>query len=183
MVSEANKMWSDFFTKYKEIYGADKAHQFLDHLYANPMVVQEKEDKMLRQETTVLCGQSQPTETEYQRSYLRKELRDTKNEQLIQLEREFGLTDDAEPRSVNEIKKRILAGDFMYSGNKNEDYEHSSPWYHIRWRNPKKKEDHAGFQKAEEELLKKYRAAKDEIVILPLEQGLAAKRAFEGQAS
>jgi hypothetical protein len=137
---------------------------------------------MLRQEVNILAD-NQPTETELQRNHLIKGLRRELDQKLVQLEREFGLSDDEAPKTFNEFIKRIKAGDIIYDGSKDEDYEHgSSPYYNIRWRNPKKKEDRAGFYEAEKDLLKKYQAAKDEIVVLSLEQALAAKRLFETTA-
>jgi hypothetical protein len=164
----------------------------LSHLVNPPVVVdhlpsgiqhckKQKEDKMLRQELNFVgIAAQQATETELQRSHLIKGLRNLRDAKLDSLEIDHGLSDDEVPKTFNEFLKRVKSGDVIYHGSKDGDHEHSSGvWYHLRWRNPKKTEDRAGFKKAAAELQKKFDAAKDEIVVLPLDQGLAAKRAFE----
>jgi hypothetical protein len=154
------------------------------HLVNPPMVVQQGEEEMgyhkeCNAAQAIVVAGGQKTETEYQRKYLIEGLRDARDEKIDSLSKAFGLTDDDAPRTFKDFIARVKAGDIMYDGAKDEDYEHGSIYHHLRWRSPKRKEDKTGYRAAKARALAAYARAKDDIVVLPLETGLESKRAYE----
>lgn len=97
------------------------------------------------------------------------------------LPKQFGLSDDAAPRSVSEFVKRIQDGKFMYKDETKKDTEgyFYRPCEGIRWRDPSVKEDKDGHKAAYDSLSAAYQDAKDNIAIGTPVEGLAAVKALE----
>ena len=98
-----------------------------------------------------------------------------------ELPKQFGLSDDAAPRSVSEFVKRIQDGKFMYKDETKKDTEgyFYRPYEGIRWRDPSVKEDNAGHKAAYEALSAAYQDTKDTIAIGTPAEGLAAVKTLE----
>ena len=87
----------------------------------------------------------------------------------------FGLVDDNTPRTWEEALARIQAGKFTF-----EKPKHQWSWTDgLRWRDPAKKEDHAGYDAACMTLATIRTAAKDAIMSGVYADGLSALKAFE----
>jgi hypothetical protein len=101
-----------------------------------------------------------------------------KNEELRAL---YGLTDDEAPRSWNELVERISAGRFMIPEDRKAKIGYS-PLLYVRWRDPAKKEDCDGFEKAEKLLYTAAERAKDAIMALPAPEGLKVLQEFQDKS-
>lgn len=106
-----------------------------------------------------------------------------RNDKYHELRKTFGLTDDATPESLNEFIARLTSGKFTFPQDKRD-----SKWGiysildSIRWRDPSKKEDEAGFEIAAEKLADAYASTQDEIIVkTPTDPnaGLAALNSFK----
>lgn len=122
-----------------------------------------------------------PTESETQRSYLVDRLRTAFRTKDAALERKFGLRDDEEPRTFDEMIQRIKDGKYrLADGYKSDQKLWEGPQYYIRWRSVDK--DQAGYDAAETILKTAYQAAMDIIKVKSLDDGLVALQAFEKNA-
>lgn len=102
-----------------------------------------------------------------QREIVRSALRTQRESIRAQLRKDFGLVDDDEPRTPAEFIKRIADGQYTID-EKYLDYRSYAPWSYVRWRDPKKVEDKAGFKAAEEKLDASYQDAKLKAALLPI---------------
>lgn len=96
--------------------------------------------------------------------------------QRTELQRKFGLLDDASPETGQEIVDRILDG--KYSIKKYSTWNNNET-NKIRWHDPAVKEDRDGYNKAEKALDASFHSAQLDISIKPPMDGLAILRAFE----
>lgn len=119
------------------------------------------------------------TETERQKRFLLSELSTVEDRQEIKLRKQYGLMDDDEPRSFNELMARIKDGKFVI---KDENKDKPAWGYGlnlVKWRDPAVKEDQTGFEAAQKIMRVSYTDAVRTIKIgLPAE-GLAALKSFE----
>lgn len=124
-----------------------------------------------------------PTEAQTQRKYLEQRLYDVYQGKREPLEAKFGLTDDAPPTTPSELAERLKAGKFairgLDDGSDKNDYRYWSASELIRWRDPAKKADQAGFDAAKADLKAKRQAALDTIKIDEPKAGLDAVKALE----
>lgn len=102
-----------------------------------------------------------------QREIVRSALRTQREVIRNQLRKDFGLVDDEDPRTPAELIKRIADGQYTID-EKYLDYRSYAPWSYVRWRDPKKVEDKAGFKAAEEKLDASYQDAKLKAALLPI---------------
>lgn len=105
-------------------------------------------------------------ETE-QREIVRSALRTQREKLRSQFRKDFGLVDDDEPRTAAELIKRITDGQYTVDA-KRLDEKAWNPIGYVRWRDPSKVEDKAGFQAAEEKLDAAYADAKLKAALLPV---------------
>lgn len=100
-----------------------------------------------------------------------------KSEKHSELKRKFGLVDDDEPRTAEEIVARITAGKFIVLPEGANSYS-GSRFARFQWRDPSLKEDRAGYEAADKDLDAAYALAKDAVFTAPAD---AAKvvQAFE----
>lgn len=95
-----------------------------------------------------------------------------------QLNKDFYLVDDSTPTTPKEMVTRIESGKYeIIKGY--EDKEAYDPIRFIRWRDPSKKADKEGYDKAMVKMTAKYTETKDAIAILPATEALDAVKAFE----
>lgn len=95
------------------------------------------------------------------------------------LKKQFGLIDDEAPKTPAEFIKRIADG--MYTIDKDKmDKETYGPERYIRWRDPSKVEDKAGYDAAKKALEDAYTKAKDKVALGAAADLLAAVEAFDG---
>lgn len=106
-----------------------------------------------------------------QRTHLQNRLWMIKEVKTNKARNTFGITDDNPPTTPQEIVDRIKAGNFVISKDwtsKMEEYVYSPRCVvdYIRWRDPAKVEDKAGYKKWKEEVLHpQYTLLKDSIAI------------------
>lgn len=118
------------------------------------------------------------TETENQRSYLDARLSVIRNDMENALKKHFGLMNDEAPETSKDLVKRIQDGKFVLPKDREDCYAGDAHWS-IIWRDPAVKEDQEGYDAAYAKLRAAYKVARDDINILPPEEGLKTLRAFE----
>lgn len=102
-----------------------------------------------------------------QREIVRSTLRTFKYAKANELEKQFGLTDDEAPRTAAEFIERITSGQYTVD-EKYKDERTYSPSQFIRWRDPSKVEDRAGYKDAVKKLDAAYADAKLKAALLPI---------------
>lgn len=113
-----------------------------------------------------------------QRDYARSRIRDIRGAKEAAFEKQFGLIDDARPSTPAEFAKRIADG--LYTIDKeHQDVQFYRPSDYIRWRDPKKVEDKAGYKAAVEKLNAAYTKAKDKMILAPVSELEATIDAFD----
>lgn len=135
-----------------------------------------KENKMFYDEDGMCAG----SETLLQRNQLVSRIRDIACEKDEELERFFGLKDDAAPKTVNEIIERIKAGKFTIDEDKG-DKQGYGPLNYLNWRDPSKKKDQAGYNAAVIKLRAAQEEATDLVTFKTVDEGFAALQAFKAQ--
>lgn len=102
-----------------------------------------------------------------QRDAVRSALRSTRERLSADLKKSFGLTDDDKPSTPAEFVKRITDG--LYTIDKDDaDRMTYSPECYLRWRDPAKVEDKAGFKAAYDQLLVAYEDVKLKAILSPV---------------
>jgi hypothetical protein len=122
-----------------------------------------------------------PTETELQRRYLLNQVDGLNDDHTEELRKKYRMDNPRPPCNFNDLKKAFADNTITYTG-KEPDKEHWDIYdllARIKWRAEDDKPDDKGYDKAFEKLQAARTKAEDEIVILPLEEALAAKRGFE----
>jgi hypothetical protein len=117
-----------------------------------------------------------------QRNHARGRLRDLRDAKDLDLRKQFGLDDDASPKSPKELAKRIADGKFVIK-KVDEDMDEEDDYFYwqdaIRWRDPAVKEDKVGYKAATTELGKSYQRAKDQIILGTVADSLKVLQDFE----
>lgn len=121
------------------------------------------------------------TETQEQRYHLTDRLEVLHDKKVFELEKAFGLVDDERPYYLKDFVERIQKGMFVLPDHPERHLAEECSVYDISWRDPSVKQNQEGFQKASNILRDAYLAAKDDIMIRPVEEGLKTLRAFEAQ--
>lgn len=128
------------------------------------------------------------TETQDQRKYLTQRLETIYYKLEAPLYSQFGLTDDDAPTSPKELAQRIKDGKFVIKGLKDKsesDEFDDDSYFHgywtslLRWRDPAKKADAAGYEAAIKELKDLRQKTLDIIKIDEPKAGLDAIKALE----
>lgn len=141
-----------------------------------PVKKQEEENLMNYASATVQAG---TTETQDQRKYLAGRLEDVYRAKRSPLEAQFGLIDDDAPQSAEDFKARISEGRFTLRDAKDMGRYFYNWTEALRWRDPAKKADDAGFEAARKELKAEKQKALDIIKIDEPKAGLDAIKALE----
>lgn len=144
-------------------------------VYAAPTTASTKENNMCYD-----CDITPKTDLTRAREYLSERLEGLQYTRRNDERKYFGLTDDDFPKDMEEFVKRIQDGKFVLP----EKYKDRSVYNaadHIRWRDPAKKEDKAGFEAAADRIDKAENEARDIIWTLTEKDGLEALRAFEAK--
>lgn len=131
----------------------------------------KKEENMIT--ATIDSGHDQA------RNYLRERARSIREETSAILQRQFGLLDDTAPKTANELVARIKDGKYVIKADRGDKETYGDGMQYIRWRDPAKTEDKAGYKTAFDALHKQYMAAKDAIIVMDPKEGLTALQAFE----
>lgn len=139
-------------------------------------IKKKKEDPMSSYASATVVNEAS-TEKD-QRAYLRSRIRTIRADKNSALFRQFGLTDDEAPTTPGEFAKRIADGQYTID-KENLDKKTYSPAAYIRWRDPAKVEDKAGYEKAYEALTAAYTKAKDAAVLSPIADAKTALDTFE----
>lgn len=129
--------------------------------------VQEKEDTMYSNTaaTSLTVNANAPLTTEQgQISYLVSQAKTARREKTIELAKKFGLEDDKYPRTANDLIARIKDGQFI-TDPFTADMETCCPLDSIRFRDPTKLPDEAGFEAAKSLLDKAYTDAERAILV------------------
>lgn len=146
---------------------------------------QEGNNPMNYATATVNAG---TTETQDQRKYLTQRLENIYYKLEAPLYSQFGLTDDDAPTSPKELAQRIKDGKFVIKGLKDksesdefddDEYFHGYWTSLLRWRDPAKKADAAGYEAAIKELKDLRQKTLDIIKIDEPKAGLDAIKALE----
>lgn len=95
------------------------------------------------------------------------------------LRKQFGLTDDAAPETAADFIKRIQDGKYTVDKEKM-DKKTYGPERYIRWRDPSRVEDNAGYEAAKALLKAAYTKAEDKIALGAATDLLAAVETFDG---
>jgi hypothetical protein len=122
------------------------------------------------------CG-PRPSTEEAKFNYLDSRAYSVRNTHDYKLERQFGMRDDADPETAEEMIERIKAGKYQLIDKKDRGYR--SAYGQILWRDPSIEKDPEGYRKAAEALSNELTKTRDAIRILSPEAGLAALQAFE----
>lgn len=102
-----------------------------------------------------------------QREIVVNALRSAKEKTYTDLKKQFGLVDDEKPTTPADLVKRIQDG--LYTIDKDDvDRVTYEPSYYIRWRDPSKVEDKAGYEAARVKLAEAYADAKLKAALLPV---------------
>lgn len=110
-----------------------------------------------------------------QKNYARNRLYEVYENKLTDLKRKFGLADDREPSTAEELIKRIKDGKYIIR----EEGNWFSPYGMIRWRDPDLKEDKNSYKDARDELEKTLGSYKDRMMLGTHEEILTALQEFE----
>ena len=113
-------------------------------------------------------------------NYLETRLYMLAEDKSMSFQRQYGLRDDTTPVTPKELVERIQSGMFVIPEEKSEHtHYYGNAVNHIRWRDPAKVEDQAGYEKASKALNAERTKVQDAIQILEPAAGLAAVQAFE----
>jgi hypothetical protein len=150
------------------------------HLYVDARGVEIKQETQTKQDCdTMYISEHTPIEVQ-QRQRLAERLYTVYREKTADLRRLYGLDDDVLPRTANEFIQRIKDGKFVIREDRG-DKDTSSPTQYISFRDPAKKRDELGYNAAAKKLDEALASAKDEIMILPVEQGLKTLQGFQAK--
>lgn len=141
---------------------------FITHRTVSPLNVNVQEDTMNTHDNTEANA----------RSHLRNNLASSYSKHDHDLLRHFGLMEDDSPDSPEEVIERIKNGKYVLRDKK--DRTSFSHWTsHIRWRDPSKEKDEAGYKAAFEKMSQAYKHAQQDVLCDPLDKAKAAVRKFE----
>lgn len=120
------------------------------------------------------------------RDHLKAQLREARYEKMSEAAPLFNLNVNNTPKTFRDLIAAIKDGKFTIDEKfakkvdakiANDEPIWYSPLEGIIWDGPQ--QDYAGYHAFEDHLQKEYQKAKDEIIVLPLEQGLEALRRFQ----
>lgn len=108
----------------------------------------------------------------------------------MELQKHFGLVDDDRPKTFKEFLERLKAGKYVQVKRNHLDDEYDyeddeddfnpyNPMSNLRWRDPKVKEDKAGFDKARESLRAALSKLNRQVMIVDLDKALDMVEKFE----
>lgn len=153
----------------------------------------KKECKMSTTSTSTAISVTAELPGRREKDYLLSRLDSLTQTHTRSLKEHFNLN-DLYPRTPFELMEFLKKGhyelsekriqrvrDNEYGYTKDEDLYWGEPLSYLVFRDPKKKRDKEGFEKAEELLLKAKQSTKDLIIIKSPDEGLAALQAFENQ--
>jgi hypothetical protein len=121
------------------------------------------------------------------KDHLSVRLNDMAYKKLPELRKAFGLVNDEDPKTPDELIQRIKDGKFVLPStedqekNRERDF-YSSAWSFIEWRDPSVKRDQSGYAAAKDKLNAAATQVRDIIMVKTPEDGLAALQAFEAQS-
>lgn len=142
--------------------------------------IPEKRKTNMRAYATVNNATPLPTD-QVQRDYLLGRIFDLECNKDSELRKLFFVDDDEAPNSPKATAERLAAGKYVIS-NADSDKEfgwHSDSKSVIKWRDPSKPADMAGYRAADEAFMKAKQATRDTIVITDPATGLTALQALE----
>lgn len=119
------------------------------------------------------------TETERQKRFLLNELSGVEDRQETKLRKQYGLMDDDEPRTFNELMARLKDGKYFIPDDKKDKDAWGYGLNLVKWRDPAVKEDQKGFEAAQKIMRVSYTDAIRTIKISDPKEGLAALKSFE----
>lgn len=131
-----------------------------------------------KQENNMYTNTPDALETQ-KRNYLSSRLVNLKGKKVDKLRQAYGLDDEDRPLTPKELLERIKSGKFVIRGEHEDTTDPYNLLEYFSWREPDRKEDKVGFRTAREPLDKAYDEAKDTVIVLPLEDALAAVKKFE----
>lgn len=97
----------------------------------------------------------------------------------MDLRKTYRTEDDPRPETPNEIVKRIKDGLFIAPSDEDFSRMYVSAYQAIKWRDPAKPADIAGYNEAQKRLTAAETRVEDDIFVLPATDALASLRAFE----
>lgn len=106
-------------------------------------------------------------------NYLVNRAADAHSIQNRELQKTFGMVNDEQPRTAEELINRVLAGKYILKDSSKE-VNTSRPADYVIWRDPSVKEDKAGYEAATKELDKQYTITKDAVMSGVYADGLKA---------
>lgn len=133
---------------------------------------EDMETNMLTSYNNLSATAALPTE-QVQMDFLRGEARNVRETLYSKLRKQFGLSGDPAPKTVEDFIKRIQDGKFVLE----DMYKQKLTSYvtdYISWRDPSIKRDEAGYDAAKELLDAKYRDTKRAIMTQGADAGLKA---------
>lgn len=117
-----------------------------------------------------------------EKEYLTHRTKKVRGEKSFELPKLYGVRDDDAPSTPEEFVKRIQTGMFILRDNKDcEFYDSYDFGSHVSWRDPAKKADKEGLEKAEKLLRADYEDTMDQIMVKDAETGLKALQDFESK--
>jgi hypothetical protein len=132
-----------------------------------------------KQETEMYAPNIQETLETQKRNYLSSRLSELRETNVDKLRQAYGMDDDDRPMTPKEFIQRIKDGKYVIEKDQEDTEDPYSVMSYIRWRDPAKVEDSKGYKIARDILYKTYNETKDAVIILPLEDALAAVKKFE----
>lgn len=141
--------------------------------YPAPIAKKKKEEDMYTTLNVQTVATADTTERS-QRDHLLNRIFKEFCSKDVQMRRDFWLDEMKEPQTAAEAVQRIKDGLFELPGDDDFDGGYTS----IRWRDPSKKADLAGYKAALEKMKTARQDAEDEITILAPEKGLETLRRF-----
>lgn len=168
---------------------ADKKSTLLGH--TNDQAQKKKEKNMCYSKNTstgaVASISVAPDRSDAEkRDHLKTQLREARYEKMSEAAPVFNLNVNNTPKTFRDLIAAIKDGKFTIDEKfarkvdakiANDEPIWYSPLEGIIWDGPQ--QDYAGYRAFEDHLQKEYQKAKDEIIVLPLEQGLEALRRFQ----
>ena len=143
-----------------------------------PVTIYQEEETMNYNIATPL------TESEQQRNYMTVRLVTAESNQVQKIREKYRI-DAPAPKTKADLLARLTGGKFTIEDDyfdKNGDLkEYENIKYAFTWEDPTNPADTAGYKSAKALLKQAFMDAKDAIVVKPVEDGLAALKAFETQ--
>jgi hypothetical protein len=118
-----------------------------------------------------------------QKGYLSSRLYEIVEKKESDLRRTFGLKDDEMPRTLADLLERFASGKFTFPENKKDQkfYYAGDIIQYVRWRDPSKKEDQAGFDAAQDRMYAARQLVDDAIQLKSTDEAYAALKDFESK--